>query len=60
MALPMWVRAPGEREMHQAAKLQLERAGLRARNEPQGIDFSLVETTNNGASHFCLALRVVP
>ena len=55
MALPMWVRAPGEREMHQAAKLQLERAGLRARNEPQGIDFSLIEKSGDGTSSLILA-----
>ena len=55
MALPMWVRAPGEREMHQAAKLQLERAGLRARNEPQGIDFSLVEKSSDGTNSLILA-----
>lgn len=55
IALPMWVRAPGEREMHQAAKLQLERAGLRARNEPQGIDFSLVEKSSDGTNSLILA-----
>jgi hypothetical protein len=55
MALPMWVRAPGEREMYQAAKLQLERAGLRARNEPQGIDFSLVEKSSDGTNSLILA-----
>ncbi len=45
VALPMWVTVPGEseNEVRQAAELQLERAGLRARNESRGVDFSLIE-----------------
>ena len=45
IALPMWVTVPGEseNEIRQAAELQLERTGLRARNEPQGVDFTLIE-----------------
>ncbi len=49
VALPMWVTVPGEseNEIRQAAELQLERAGLRARNESQGVDFSLIEKENS-------------
>jgi len=46
VAIPMWVNVPdgSDNEIRQAAELQLERAGLRARNESQGVDFSLIET----------------